>query len=159
MVAKKEIVPGCVRACRNWMIGLVFTIFCSIGAYAQQKGDVVKALVCAGFENVSQVMSGSEEIITFENSVWKADGEGISKAIDLIGKYPLLPGKVRRVVVLQQGVPQISFVLPASTPAGSGKPGWSLAYSLGDTWKTESFQLEGRSCLLPAIRVPKPKIS
>lgn len=135
MVAKNEIVQRSVRGCRGWIIGLVLTIFCSTGANAQQEDDVVKALIDAGFENVSRVISGSEEIITFENSVWKADGEGIDKAIDLIGKCPSLPGKTRRVVVLQQGIPQISLLLSASAPVGSVKPDWLSTYGLGDTWK------------------------
>ena len=108
MVAKKKIVQGCVRVCRLWMLGLILTIFCSAGLYAQKDDEIVKALVNAGFENVSRVVSDTEEIITFENSVWKADGEGIREAINVIEKYPFIAGKTRRVIVLQLGLPQIS---------------------------------------------------
>ncbi len=114
MVAKKKIVQGCVRVCRLWMLGLILTIFCSAGLYAQKDDEIVKALVNAGFENVSRVVSDTEEIITFENSVWKADGEGIREAINVIEKYPFIAGKTRRVIVLQLGLPQISLVLPPS---------------------------------------------
>lgn len=138
MVAKKKIVQGCVRVCRLWMLGLILTIFCSAGLYAQKDDEIVKALVNAGFENVSRVISDTEEIITFENSVWKADGEGIREAINVIEKYPFIAGKTRRVIVLQLGLPQISLVLPPSAPVavpGTTNSGWLSTYGLGDVWK------------------------
>lgn len=139
MIAKKEIVQECVRVCRLWMIGLLLSIFCSTGLYAQKDDEIVKALVDAGFENVSRVISDTEDIITFENSVWKADGEGVSEAIDIIGKYPIIAGKTRQVIVLQLGLPQISLVLPASPPVvvpGATNSGWLPMYGLGEAWKT-----------------------
>ena len=139
MVVKKEMVLGCVHDYRLCVIGLILTIFCSTELYAQKEDGIVKTLVNAGFENVSRVVSGSEEIITFENTVWKADGEGISKAIDLIGKYPLLLGKTRRVVVLQLGIPQMSLVSSASaaiTTTGTVNSNWLPMYELGDAWKS-----------------------
>ena len=139
MVVKKEMVLGCVHDYRLCVIGLILTIFCSTELYAQKEDGIVKTLVNAGFENVSRVVSGSEEIITFENTVWKADGEGISKAIDLIGKYPPLLGKTRRVVVLQLGIPQMSLVSSASaaiTTTGTVNSNWLPMYELGDAWKS-----------------------
>lgn len=119
-------------------IGVFLMLFCSFELYAQED-DVVKALRDAGFENVSRVVSGGEEIISFENAVWKANGEGVSHAIDIIGRFPRVQGKIRKVIVLSNHVPQLSLSLPASGEVkgeGAVSAGeWYASYELGDSWK------------------------
>lgn len=117
----------CVRGNFVKVIGFVMLLFCSTGVYAQEEDEVVKALVKAGFENVSRVVSG-EEIITFENLAWKANGEGVSEAMQIIEQFPIEAGKARRVVVLKYKVPQVSLL------AREGED-WKVSYELGKSWK------------------------
>lgn len=111
--------------------GVCFMLFCTMDfLYAQREGNVVEALVQEGFENVSREVRASEEIITFENTLWRANGEGIAEAMKIIELYPLLPGKARRVVVLRNKVPQVSLRLEA----GETTRDWVVSYSLGESW-------------------------
>lgn len=128
----------CIHYSYMKTIGLIMMLFYSTGVFAQEEDEVVKALVNAGFENVSRVVLGSEEIITFENTVWKADGEGVAKAVAIIEQYPQVPGLIRRVVVLQLGIPQVSLVLPAVATIerdSVARGNWYTTYDLGAAWK------------------------
>ena len=93
---------------------------------------MVNALVNAGYENVSREIGETEEVIMFENTLWRANGDGIREAIKLIELYPVTPGKGRRVVVLRNKVPQVSLLLSPGEAAGIG---WNVSYELGDSWK------------------------
>ena len=124
----------CIHYSYTKTIGLIIMLFYSTSIYAQREDEVVKALVRAGFENVSRGVIGDTEVITFENSVWKADGEGVAKAISIIEKYAQIPGMIRRVVVLQLGVPQISLELPALPTINQDTVSlhnWHATYDLG----------------------------
>ena len=113
--------------------GVCFILFCTIDfLYAQGTDDVVNALVNAGYENVSREIGETEEVIMFENTLWRANGDGIREAIKLIELYPVPPGKGRRVVVLRNKVPQVSLLLRPGEAAGIG---WNVSYELGDSWK------------------------
>lgn len=138
MVAEKNIVGSCVRFYRSWIIGFMLLLFCPEVVRAQND-EVVKALVDAGFENVSRVVTMTEEIITFENSVYKVDGEGIREALEIIGSFPAIEGKARQVIVLQLGVPQVSLVLPvlfSGIRSETVSSGWLPTYRVEDSWKT-----------------------
>jgi len=138
MVAKKSIVKSDTRGRRFRIMGLMLLVLCPVLVHAQND-EVVKALTDAGFENVSRSVSATEEIITFENSVWKADGEGIREAIDIIGRFPAIAGKTRRVIVLQLGIPQVSLLSPALFSGMSSEivnSGWLPTYRVEDSWKT-----------------------
>ena len=113
--------------------GVCFILFCTIDfLYAQGTDDVVNALVNAGYENVSREIGETEEVIMFENALWRANGDGIREAIKLIELYPVTPGKGRRVVVLRNKVPQVSLLLRPGEAAGIE---WNVSYELGDSWK------------------------
>jgi len=127
--------------------GLVYMLFFSVGVQAQEGDEMLKALVDAGFENVSRSVSGSEEIITFENGAWRAQGEGISEAMEIIDRFPLMVGKARRVVVLSNKIPQISLLLPyTSRGTDAESVDWQVSYRVGDVWKSrERLKFENDS--------------
>ena len=118
--------------------GVCFILFCTMDfLYAQEKGDVVSALAKAGYENVSREIGDTEETIMLENSLWRANGEGVREAIKIIESFPLLPGMGRRVVGLRNKVPQLSLLLHPGESA-SGITDWKVSYELGDSWKKTS---------------------
>lgn len=109
-----------------------FILFCTVDFLCAQDGyDLVKALTNAGYENVSRSVEETEEIILLENSLWRGNGDGVREIVTLVDKFPTIPGKSRRVIILRNKVPQVSLLLPA----GESGSDWIVSYELGDSWK------------------------
>lgn len=139
--------------------GVCFILFCTIDfLYAQEKDDVVSALVNAGYENVSREIGDTEEIIMLENSLWRANGEGVREAIKIIELFPLTPGMGRRVVVLRNKVPQLSLLLHPGESA-SGITDWKVSYELGNSWKKTSEKNFANNSRWKADLVFYPQVS
>lgn len=112
--------------------GVFFILFCTIDfLYAQDGNDLVKALTGAGYENVSRSVGETEEIILLENSLWRGNGDGVREIVKLVDKFPMIPGKSRRVIILRNKVPQVSLLLPA----GESGSDWIVSYELGMSWE------------------------
>lgn len=139
--------------------GVCFILFCTMDfLYSQEKNDVVSALVNAGYENVSREVGDMEEIIMLENSLWRANGEGIREAIKIIELFPLTPGMERRVVVLRNKVPQLSLLLHPGEST-SGITDWKVSYELGDSWKKISEKEFANNSRWKADLVFYPQVS
>lgn len=153
----------CIHYSYMKTIGLILMLFYSTGVFAQEEDEVVKALVKAGFENVSRVVLGSEEIITFENTVWKADGTGVSNAIDIVNKFPQIIGKIRKIIVLSNNIPQISLSLPARTEISGNQiinaEDWYVSYDLDNSWKQINREEVKNSSLWKADLVFYPQFA
>ena len=90
-------------------------------------------LVNLGFENVRWTENDNERIYTIENNVYKANGVGIAKAIEIIQKAGLPTDKKCKVIVTNLDVPELSLTYQ---PTGkdsvvvAGKEGWQTSYDI-----------------------------
>lgn len=121
----------------NRWIGLMLAILPSIAGWGQEKINAVEELVEHGFENVRWAENEDEYIYTIENNVYKAEGVGISKAIDIIQKHGLPTNKRCKVIVTHLEVPELSLtyhpIRNDSTVMGN-KTGWQTSYEIGQSW-------------------------
>lgn len=117
-------------------IGLMLALLSSMASWGQQE-NAVEELVNHGFENVRWTENEDECIYTIENNMYKTQGVGISKAIDIIQKYGLPTDKRCKVIVTHLEVPELSLTyhpsLSDSTAMGS-KSGWQTSYEIGNDW-------------------------
>ncbi|MBQ2887055.1 MAG: hypothetical protein IJE43_25360 [Alphaproteobacteria bacterium] len=115
----------------------MLAILPSIAGWGQEKINAVEELVEHGFENVRWTENEDEYIYTIENNVYKAEGVGISKAIDIIQKHGLPTNKRCKVIVTHLEVPELSLtyhpIRNDSTVMGN-KTGWQTSYEIGQSW-------------------------
>ena len=118
-------------------IGLMLAMLSSIAGWGQEKRNAVEELVEHGYENVRWTENEDECIYTIENNVYKAEGVGISKAIDIIQKHGLPTNKRCKVIVTHLEVPELSLtyhpIRNDSTVMGN-KTGWQTSYEIGQSW-------------------------
>ena len=81
----------------QWITAAIcILLFCNpIGAQGQVASgeETTKELANQGFENVRWTENEDERIYTIENNMYKAQGVGIAKAIDIIQKFGLPENK------------------------------------------------------------------
>ena len=95
--------------CIKRIFCVVFAMSVPLFAGAQSGDDVVDILVKMGFENVACGENSHERVYVLQNSAYRLSGEGVGAAIGEIQKYGLpLEGKVCRIIVLENNVPQVS---------------------------------------------------
>ena len=118
-------------------IGLMLAMLSSIAGWGQEKRNAVEELVEHGFENVRWTENEDECIYTIENNVYKAEGVGISKAIDIIQKHGLPTDKRCKVIVTHLEVPELSLTYHPNrndTTVTNNKAGWQTSYEIGQSW-------------------------
>lgn len=118
-------------------IGLMLAILSSIAGWGQEKRNAVEELVEHGFENVRWTENEDECIYTIENNVYKAEGVGISKAIDIIQKHGLPTDKRCKVIVTHLEVPELSLTYHPNrndSTETDDKAGWQTSYEIGQSW-------------------------
>ena len=118
-------------------IGLMLAMLSSIAGWGQEKRNAIEELVEHGFENVRWTENEDECIYTIENNVYKAEGVGISKAIDIIQKYGLPTDKRCKVIVTYLEVPELSLTYHPNrndTTVTDNKAGWQTSYEIGQSW-------------------------
>ena len=118
-------------------IGLMLAMLSSIAGWGQEKRNAIEELVEHGFENVRWTENEDECIYTIENNVYKAEGVGISKAIDIIQKYGLPTDKRCKVIVTHLEVPELSLTYHPNrndTTVTDNKAGWQTSYEIGQSW-------------------------
>lgn len=121
----------------NRWIGLMLAILSSNAGWGQEKINAVEELVEHGFENVRWTENEDEYIYTIENNVYKAEGVGISKAIDIIQKHGLPTNKRCKVIVTHLEVPELSLTyhpIRNDSTAMGNKTGWQTSYEIGQSW-------------------------
>ena len=116
---------------------------------SQTADDVVKTLIDMGFENVGCTEDADERIYVLQNSVYRVQGIGIAKAVDVVQRMGMPEGKTCRIIVLDNNVPQISLcysVEPGSDAPKVEHQDWDVSYDLGDSWeKARHVELKNRS--------------
>ena len=118
-------------------IGLMLAMLSSIAGWGQEKRNAVEELVEHGFENVRRTENEDECIYTIENNVYKAEGVGISKAIDIIQKHGLPTDKRCKVIVTHLEVPELSLTYHPNrndSTETDDKAGWQTSYEIGQSW-------------------------
>lgn len=118
-------------------IGLMLAMLSSIAGWGQEKRNAVEELVEHGFENVRWTENEDECIYTIENNVYKAEGAGISKAIDIIQKHGLPTDKRCKVIVTHLEVPELSLTYHPNrndSTETDDKAGWQTSYEIGQSW-------------------------
>ena len=100
--------------------------------------ETIEELIGMGFENVRCAENENERIYTIENNVYKAQGVGIAKAIEIIQRQGLPSGKRCKVIVTHLEVPEMSLTYHPSNTNDSlstnGNIGWETSYDV-DGWK------------------------
>ena len=117
---------------------LLFIAPASVWGQMSNGEQATKELANHGFENVRWTETEDERIYTIENNMYKAQGVGIAKAIDIIQKHGLPNDKKCKVIVTNLDVPELSLTYePQETTDTIGeRRNWSTSYELGDSWKT-----------------------
>ena len=118
-------------------IGLMLAMLSSIAGWGQEKRNAVEELVEHGFENVRWTENEDECIYTIENNVYKAEGVGVSKAIDIIQKHGLPTDKRCKVIVTHLEVPELSLTYHPNrndSTETDDKAGWQTSYEIGQSW-------------------------
>ena len=125
---------------RRWITTMV-VMMVSIMSWGQEGGEKAsEELVNLGFENVRWTENDEERIYTIENNVYKAQGVGIAKAIDVIQTYGLPAGKQCKVIVTHLDVPQLALTYQPvnasdTAKAANDRSNWQANYELGNSWK------------------------
>lgn len=117
-----------------------FFLFCllPLKGYCQTGESTVNALVDMGFENVGWTEDDGERVYVLQNSAYRLQGVGISKAVDVIQEMGLPEKKACRIIVLNNNVPQISLYyhpIKGDTVIQAERRDWNVSYDLGGTWK------------------------
>jgi len=130
----------------------VFFLYClfPLKGTAQIGEKTVNALVEMGFENVGCLEDDDELVYVLQNSVYRLQGVGIGKAIDVVQKMGLPGEKPCRIIVLDNNVPQISLcyhpVAEGDTLSRAERKDWDVSYELGGAWsKVRKVKLKNRS--------------
>lgn len=117
-----------------------FFLFCLLPfkGFCQTGESTVNALVDMGFENVGWTEDDGERVFVLQNSAYRSQGVGISKAVDVIQEMGLPEKKACRIIVLDNNVPQISLYyhpIMGDTVPQAERRDWNVSYDLGGTWK------------------------
>lgn len=107
-----------------------------ISTWAQKIETAAIELVNNGFENVRWAETQDELIYTIENNVYKAQGVGIAKAIDIIQKHGLPTNKRCKVIVTNLEIPELSLTHePTGNKSVGNEANWQASYDIGDSWE------------------------
>lgn len=108
-------------------------------AWGQTGGEATaEELASMGFENVRWTETETERIYTIENTAYKIQPVGISKAIEIIQRTGLPKGKRCKVIVTRLDVPELSLTcesLSGNDTICLGKGQWNASYEIGNSWK------------------------
>ena len=119
-------------------ICFLIAMISSLAIWGQTSANkAVEELVNQGFENVRWIENEDECIFTIENNIYKTQGVGISKAIDIIQQYGLPVEKRCKVIVTHLEVPELSLTYHPSesdTTEVKDKHRWISSYKVGDNW-------------------------
>ena len=132
----KGIFYGTTLTNRYWLILMTFIL--SLASTSQARGQIggeatTEELVNLGFENVRWTENDNERIYTIENNVYKANGVGIAKAIEIIQKAGLPTDKKCKVIVTNLDVPELSLTYQPTRKDSmvvTGKEGWQTSYDI-----------------------------
>ena len=112
--------------------------FLPVSLYGQNGNDTtINELLKMGFENIRWTENENERIYTIENNVYKAQGVGISKAIEIIQKTGLPENKTCKVIVTHLEIPEVLLTYQPinNDTATIDKSQWQVGYELDNSWR------------------------
>ena len=131
-----DIKPFCKTS--QWIFLCTWLLWIPLNALGQtSRGETTtELLVNQGFENVRYAENEKECIYTVENNVYKAQGVGIAKALDIIQKHGLTDDKRCKVIITNLDVPELSLTYEPIDVADTTttKKNWETSYNIGDSW-------------------------
>lgn len=141
---------------------IIFTVIIPIKVFGQSAGEITTdSLVKMGFENVKWTETQEERIYVIENNVYKLQGVGIGKAVDIIQRNGLPLNKRCKVIVTDYNIPQIALTynpIPGDTTAMS-REDWEIGYDLGDSWSKVKKEKGKNSSLFKVDILVYPQLS
>lgn len=130
-------------------IFLLHICFFSMKGYCQSGEITVSALAKMGFENISWHEDDTERSFAIENSSYRLNGVGISRAIDQIQQTGLPQNKNCRLIILDNNIPQLSLYYQSSLNDSTSiarREDWVASYELGSNWdKIKNMKRENSS--------------
>ena len=124
---------------RYWisLMTFILSLASTFQTFGQTGGEyTAEELVGLGFENVRWTENDTERIYTIENNVYKANGVGIAKAIEVIQRTGLPMDKTCKVIVTNLDVPELSLTYQPNgndTTTVGVSEGWQTSYDI-DGW-------------------------
>ena len=149
---------------RRW-INTMFAMLIFAIAWGQSEGErTTEELVALGFENVRWTENDEVRIYTIENNVYKTQGIGVAKAIDIIQKYGLPKGKQCKVILTQLDIPQLALTyypkdINNYTLTKNDHKNWETSYDLDNSWKEVKKEKKKNSSRFKVDIVIYPELS
>ena len=156
---------GFLRRIGLLVIVILSTVFPkTVWGQEQKKSTAVDELVEMGFENVRCSENDSERIYTIENNVYRLQGVGIGKAIDVIQSIGMPEkGKTCKVIITRMDIPQLSLTYSPNPNDTIGRDversDWKASYELKDSWKEVKKEKKKNSSSLKVDILVYPQLS
>ena len=125
------------QAFSRWICSMTIAMLSCLIGWGQSGGEsTTEELTRLGFENVRWTENDEERIYTIENNVYKVQGIGIAKAIEVIQAYGLPADKKCKVIVTHLDIPQLTLTYqPTSNTTNDHRKSWQTSYELESSWK------------------------
>ena len=138
-------------------------LFCllPLRGICQTGEETVNTLVGMGFENVGWHENDKERVYVMENTAYRLNGVGISKAVDVVQRMGLPEKKPCRLIILDNNVPQISlYYQPVISDSIQEvqRQDWKVSYDLGDNWRKIAKSKKLNSSLFKVDIVVYPEL-
>ena len=150
------------KQAKTMSIGILL-IMIPIVTYSQSIGGekTTEELVKHGFENVRWAENDEERIYSIENNLYKAQGVGIAKAIDIIQKNGLPENKRCKVIVTNLGIPELSLTYEPheKTDTIVERRKWNTSYELGNSWEAVKTEKKKNSSTFKVDLLVYPQLS
>ena len=123
--------------------------------------ETTKELANQGFENVRWTENEDERIYTIENNMYKAQGVGIAKAIDIIQKFGLPENKRCKVIVTNLDIPELALTYEptGATDTEVERRNWNTSYELGNSWNSVKKEKKKNSSRFKVDILVYPQLS
>lgn len=135
---KESSIKGVLYRCLLYCIAIMLLVAIPFKGFGQSTGELTTdSLVKMGFENVRWTDTPEERVYVVENNVYKQQGVGIAKAIDIIQRKGLPIDKPCKLIVTSYDIPQISLTYRPvlGDTLSVSKEDWDVGYDLDNSWK------------------------
>lgn len=143
---------------------IAILLFCLIPlkGVCQTGEETVNVLVGMGFENVGWHETDEERVYVMENTAYRLNGVGISKAVDVVQRMGLPEKKPCRLIILDNNIPQISLYYQPTTGESTleaARSDWKVSYDLGGNWRKAVREKKKNSSLYKVDITIYPELS
>ena len=153
---------GVLHSYLLYYMGMLLLVAIPFKGFGQSTGELTTdSLVKMGFENVRWTDTPKERVYVIENNVYRLQGVGIAKAVDVIQKTGLAKDKPCRLIVTSYNVPQVSLTYqPVLGDTNRiSREDWQVHYDIGDSWNEVKKQKKKNSSLFKVDIMIYPQLS